>query len=402
MSVKKLIKAILLAPAAIILVVLRLLRPVINVELLIVAYHRFGHLALEPEAMLCRLERDAKYAPHAKIFPKTIRLWSLGPRRLQANQFLAKKWSEVITSPPSWAIDALVKAGQRFPNIKLASPKLSIQRQDNSLDESLPHLGFSSAEIRDAKAGLEKIGIDPNRKFVCLVVRDGGHYKSFGEAENPNTEMFNFDIADFEMAAESLATRGYQVVRMGAGTERPMTKRIDGIFDYALSTHRSELLDIYIAANCEFALSTQTGPDCVCLAFRRPVCYVDVTRFSQFFFGTKIAYWSPSKISLNGRPLTLKEIVAGDLAWIKDPDDFERAGIDGRHSTPEEIMKLAIGFTDFFEGGLVMTADDLAVSVKAQEIISDGLGQRGKDAFGRITAQINPAFLREHGEWFLS
>jgi len=49
-----------------------------------------------------------------------------------------------------------------------------------------------------------------------------------------------------------------------------------------------------------------------------------------------------------------------------------------------------------------MTAEDLAMSVKAQEIISNGLGQRGRDAFGRITAQINSAFLREHGEWFLS
>jgi putative glycosyltransferase (TIGR04372 family) len=389
-------------PASLILVVLRLLRPVINVELLIVAYHRFGHLALEPEAMLCRTERDAKNSPHAKVFPKTIRLWSLGPRRLQANRFLAKKWNEVIASPPSWTIDALVKAGERFPSIKLASPKLSIQRQDNSLDGSLPHLIFSDSEIREAESALETIGIDPNRKFVCLVVRDGGHYKLLGEAENPNTEVFNFDIADFEMAAESLATRGYQVVRMGAGTEKPMTTRIDGVFDYALSQHRSELLDIYIAANCEFAISTQTGPDCVCLAFRRPVCYVDVTRFSQFFFGTKIAYWSPSKISLNGRLLTLKEIAASDLAWIKDPDDFERVGLDGVHSTVEEILGLANGFTDLYEGGLVMTADDLAMSVKAQEIISDGFGQRGKDAFGRITAQINPAFLREHGEWFLS
>jgi len=401
-SIKQLTKAMLLLPAAIILVFLRLLRPVLKIELMIVAFHRFGHLALEPEAMLCRTERDAKNSPHVKAFPNTIRLWSLGPRRLQANRFLAEKWSEVITSPPSWAIDALVKAGERFPNIKLASPKLSIQRQDNSLDESLPHLRFSDSEIREAKSALKTIGIDPNRKYVCLVVRDGGHYKSLGEAENPNTEMFNFDIADFEMAAESLATRGYQVVRMGAGTEKPMTTRIDDIFDYALSRHRSELLDIYLAGNCDFAISTQTGPDAVCLVFRRPVCYIDVTRFSQFFFGTKIAYWSPSKITLNGRPLILREIVSGDLAWLKTPDDFERAGLDGVHSTPEEIMKLANGFTDLFEGGLIMAADDLAMSVKAQEIISDGLGQRGRDAFGRITAQINPAFLREHGEWFLS
>lgn len=402
MRIKKLVKSALLLPATLILLVLRMLEPVMKFELMIVAFHRFGHLALEPETMLCRLEHDIKISPQVKFFPKIFRLWSLGPRRLQANRFLAKKWSEVVTSPPSWAIDALVKAGERFPSIKLASPRLSIQRQDNSLDESHPHLRFTAAEIHEATAGLEKIGINPDQKFVCLVVRDGGNYKSLGEAENPNTEMFNFDIADFEMAAKSLAMRGYQVVRMGAGTEKPMTTRIDGVFDYASSSCRSELLDIYIAANCKFAISTQTGPDAVCLAFRRPVCYVDVTRFSQFFFGTKIAYWSPSRISLNGRPLLLKEIVSSDLAWIKDPDDFDRVGLVGAHSTAEELFGLVDGFVDLFEGGLIMTHDDLAMSEKAQEIISDGLGQPGKDTFGRITAQINPAFLRKHGGWFLS
>jgi len=401
-NLKTIVKGILQIPSVLVLVVLRILRPLFRVQLLVVAFHRFGHLALEPEVFLSRVSAKKNETESTRRSPKVFQLWSLGPKKSQSNQFLAKKWSEVITAPPSWAIDALVKAGERFPNMKLASPKLSIQRQDNSLDESLPHLRFSEGEAHEAKSALVTIGIDPNRKFVCLVVRDGGHYKSLGEVENPNTELFNFDISDFELAAAALVARGYQVVRMGAGTEKPMTTRIDGIFDYALSQHRSELLDIYLAGNCEFAISTQTGPDCVCLAFRRPVCYVDVTRFSQFFFGTKIAYWSPSKISLNGRPLTLKEIVAGDLAWIKDPNDFVRAGLGGAHSTAEEILGLANGFTGLFEDGLVMTGDDLAMSIKAQEMISVGLGQRGMDAFGRITAQINPAFLRAHGEWFLS
>lgn len=402
MTPKRIVRGLLLIPTTLVLLVMRMVRPLVEFQLMIVAFHRFGHLALEPEVFLSRLSAEDSEASPRRRRPIVVRLWSLGPTKAQSNQFLAKMWKEVLFVPSSWCIDALLRAGDKFPFLQLLTPKLSVHGPANALDNSLPHLTFSNEERRSGLAGLEGLGLDCNQPFVCLIVRDRGHYKSLGEIESPNMEMFNFDIDDFEMAAVALVARGYQVVRMGAGAEKPLSKQIVGVFDYSLSNHRSEFLDIYLAASCKFALSTQTGPDAVCLAFRRPVCYIDVTRFSQFFFGTKIAYWSPAKISLDGRTLRLKEVVSGDLPWLKSPDDFRRVGLEGAHSTPNEILKLANCFTDLFEGGMVMAGDDLAMSIAAQEIISVGLGQRGNDAFGRITAQINPAFLREHGEWFLS
>lgn len=402
MTPKRIVRGLLLVPTTLILLVMRMVRPLVEFQLMIVAFHRFGHLALEPEVFLSRLSAEDSEASPRRRTPKVVRLWSLGPTNAQSNRFLARKWKEVLFVPPSWCIDALLRAGEKFPFLQLLIPKLSVYGPANALDNSFPHLTFSDEERRSGLAGLEHLGLDSGQPFVCLIVRDGGHYKSLGEIESPNMEMFNFNIDDFEMTAAALVARGYQVVRMGAGTEKPLSKQIIGVFDYSLSNHRSEFLDIYLAANCKFALSTQTGPDAVCLAFRKPVCYVDVTRFSQFFFGTEIAFWSPSKISLNGLPLRLSEIVNGELPWLKTSDDFRRVGVVGAHSTPEEILKLAICFTDLFEDDLVMTGDDLVMSIAAQEMISVGLGQRGKDAFGRVTAQINPAFLRAQGEWFLS
>ena len=261
MSIKKLVKVILLAPATIVLVVLRLLKPILAIELMIVAFHRFGHLALEPEVMLCRIDRTTKNLTSVGCFPKTVRLWSFGPAKSQSNRFLAGKWKEVLAVPPSWCIDALIRTGEKFPRLQLVAPILSVHGPANALDHSPPHLTFSDEERRSGRAGLEQLGLDSSQPFVCLIVRDGGHYKSLGEIESPNMEMFNFDIDDFEMAAAALVARGYQVVRMGAGAEKPLSKQIVGVFDYSLSNHRSEFLDIYFAASCEFALSTQTGPD---------------------------------------------------------------------------------------------------------------------------------------------
>lgn len=402
MILKKFIKGILWVPSFLVLLGFRLIRPLVRVELLVVAFHRFGHLALEPEVFLSRTESELAKSPKRKRFPITLRLWSLGPRRAKSNRVLAKMWKKVLLVPPSWLVDSLFHTGEKFRSIRLESPKLSIQGQNNSLDDSQSHLVFTSSQMENGKSELAKLGIDPGKPMVCLIVRDDGYYKSRGEFENPLNSVFNFDITSFEDAASSLAARGYQVIRMGTGSEKPMDLSVDGVFDYAISPYRSEFLDVYIAANCDFAISTQTGPDCVCLAFRRPVCYIDVTRFSQFFFGTKFAYWNPSLLEKDGRRLTLREIVSTDVMWIKDPIEFGKQRIESTRSSPKKIDDLVCGFAELAENSFEWSPDDKRLNVRAQEIIATGMGDRGATTFGRISSSLNPVFLREHGEWFLA
>lgn len=399
---KKIAKGVLWIPSVLVLLVLRILRPLIRVQLVVVAFHRFGHLALEPEVFLSygNTETSRRLAGHR--FPKTIRLWSLGPQKSQANRFLAKKWKEILLVPPSWWVDSLLQVGERFPALQLDTPRLSVHGPANALDHSGPHLSFSFDELKRGRAELAKLGVDSDRPMVCLIVRDGGYYATRGEVENLGYEFLNFDISTFELAAKSLTSRGYQVVRMGAGAEVPFGTGIVGVFDYALSPHRSEFLDIYIAAHCQFAVSTQTGPDAVCLAFRRPVCYIDITRFSQFFFGSELAYWNPSELQRDGKRLTLGEIVSSDVMWIKDPDDFISHGIRSVRSTPQEIDRLVVGFIDLCENDFKMSQSDHDLSYRAQEIIGTGMGERGVKTFGRISAQLNPVFLHEQGDWFLA
>jgi hypothetical protein len=200
---------------------------------------------------------------------------------------LASKWKEELTVFPSWIVGSLHQAGMIFPFLRLAQASLSITGSMNGLDKTAPHLSFSSGELAEGKKRLEEMGVDPSRPFVCLIVRDGGHYKSKGNTESSGYDLLNFDINDFAGVSEVLLENGFQVIRMGSGSEQPFTDKPEGVIDYALSPHRSEFLDVFLAANCSFAVSTQTGPDAVCMLFRRPVLYVDVTRYCQFFFGSK-------------------------------------------------------------------------------------------------------------------
>jgi putative glycosyltransferase (TIGR04372 family) len=386
---KKTAKVLVLLGSLVALVMLKVLQPIVRLQLCIVGFHRYGHLALEPEVFLAEQELSKSRLNAQK---RVVNLWSFGPTSMQSNTYLASKWKDVLIVIPSWLASGLHDAGSLISRLKLEEPKLSITGGQNGLDRTAPHLSFSIDEIAEGKRRLHEIGIDPNRPHVCLIVRDGGHYKAQGEIESPGYDFLNFDINNFASAAEELLAHGFQVVRMGSGSEQPFSSAPKGVIDYALMNKRSEFLDVYLAATCEFAVSTQTGPDAVCMLFRRPVMYVDVTRYGQFFFGSKLATWSPVRLLKNGRELNLSEIVNSDIAWFKDPTLFTQNGVSQKKSSESEIRDLVSSYLDHRK---LQSADTCGV----QMLVSAGMGERGRLQFGEVTAKLLPNVDQILGEW---
>ena len=388
---KRLVKAPLFAFSFLVLLVLKLVQPIVRFQLCVVGFHRYGHLALEPEIFLAEEEiMKATDASRGRV----ISIWSLGPVTKQSNRFLAKKWKDELLVLPSWFIGSLQRVGFFIPFLKLEEPKLSITGSLNGLDKTDSHVSLSAEEMEEGRKRLIEIGINPDEPYVCLIVRDGGHYKSKGDIESVGYELLNFDINDFSGVAEVLIESGFQVVRMGSGSERPFDSKPDGVVDYALSNNRSEFLDVYLAATCEFAVSTQTGPDAVCMLFRRPVLYVDVTRYCQFFFGSKLATWSPVRLQKNGSTLSLSEVVNSEIAWFKDPNLFSKNGISQQKTSSSELKELVESYIRA-RG----SEDGKALSVRSE--VSRGFGERGRLHFGDVTACLAPDAERILGEWVL-
>ena len=388
---KRLVKATLSGFSFLVLLVLKLIQPIVRFQLCVVGFHRYGHLALEPEIFLAEQEiMKAIDASHGRVNS----IWSLGPVAKQSNRFLAKKWKDELLVLPSWFVGSLQRVGLVFPFLKLEEPKLSITGSLNGLDKTDSHVSLSAEEMEEGRKRLIEIGINPDEPYVCLIVRDGGHYKSKGDIESAGYELLNFDINDFAGVAGVLIENGFQVVRMGSGSERPFDSRPDGVVDYALSNNRSEFLDVYLAATCEFAVSTQTGPDAVCMLFRRPVLYVDVTRYCQFFFGSKLATWSPVRLQKNGSTLNLSEVVNSEIAWFKDPNLFSKNGISQQKTSSSELRELVRSYIRA-RG----SEDEKALSVRS--VVSRGFGERGRLHFGDVTACLTPGAEQILGEWVL-
>jgi putative glycosyltransferase (TIGR04372 family) len=348
-------------------------------------------LALEPEIFLA--EREIIKATNES--PKrVISVCSLGPVAKQSNKYLASKWKQELLVFPSWFVSSLHSVGSVFPVLKLNEPKLSITGSMNGLDKTAPHVSFKAKEMEEGRKRLIEIGINPDKPYVCLIVRDGGHYKSKGETESQGYELFNFDIDTFIPAVQHLVDEGFQVIRMGSGFEKPISESVYGLIDYARSKFRSEFMDVYIAATCEFAVSTQTGPDAVCMLFRRPVLYVDVTSYSQFFFGSKLASWFPARLHKNGKILNLSEIVNSEIAWFKDSNLFSKNGISQQKSSSSELKELVLSY-------IRMCGSEEGEPLSTQLMISGGFGERGRLQFGEVTARLAPDAERILGDWVM-
>ncbi len=143
---------------------------------------------------------------------------------------------------------------------------------------------------------------------MCFVVREGGEAEALPR---------NHSAHDFGAAVLALAEVGVAVIRMGATNCTPMELRHNLVFDYANIGNHSELVDIYLSANCLFTMSTISGPDALALVFRRPAPYVEVAHYGLAFSGISLTTWIPARLKdmTTFNNLSLTESLTRGIGW---------------------------------------------------------------------------------------
>jgi len=175
------------------------------------------------------------------------------------------------------------------------------------------HIQFTSSEDLKGSEFLKTIGLVESEKFICLVVRDSAYKSKFQSHIKSSWEYHNFrdcDIDTYNKTALELAQKGYWVFRMGKIVHKEFKASHERIFDYANSDDKSDFLDIWLLANCHFAISSGTGLDSVSDIFRRPVVYANydsmenLVMWSHSISAPKKLFWEEKN-----RYLTLTESV---------------------------------------------------------------------------------------------
>lgn len=359
-----------------------------------VGSQRFGHLALEPEIFLSRLDLTGP-----TVRPATVRLWSFGRKNVQSNRALVKMWKKEVRLAPGILVGALIRGGELAPGLSLHIAPLSVHGPLNALDRTVSQL---QRQVKaDSRTILQRLGVRPGTPYVCLATRDESYYARIGTIERKEYSILNFQLATFEAAVRRLIAHGYVVVRMGTPTLNTLPE-LSGFLDYANSPLRDELSDIVLIRDCEFVVSTQTGIDAVALALRRPVLYVDTVRLSQFFLGTRLATWNPVKFvsSDGGAPLNLSQLLNSSFMWMKDPADFLKSGFQFVRSSSAEIESMVDSYVGERRSQASPHLNCLRSLVNNRMTMA--LGVPGQTIWGDVTAQLNGWWLEQNHEWFLS
>ena len=401
-KLKQALRALPLSPLYLIAVLpillIRLVRPFVLIRFGSLHSERIGVFTQVPEIHLC--ERDAHINQPAG---KYIDIWYFGA--WISNKQLALMWRRIFRVWPLGLIKPLQSANRLIPGGDQHAIKKNNARDTHNLFDRFPaHLQFTAREESFGQDELARLGVPKGSKFVCLLARDG----SFQTAATPGKDWSyhdyrNMDVNRFTLVSRQLASLGCFVLRMGSVVKQRLEFEDPQVIDYATSGMRSDFMDIYLGAKCEFCVTVGSGWDGIPYIFRRPIVYVNLVplggiyTFSSRYINITKRHWSIK----NNRELTLREIISRGLHLCYHADDYQSQGVTLIENTSDEIRDVTIEMFERLNGTWKPHKDDEALQKRFWEIFSKDAVPAflGRPLHGEIRARFGAAFLRNNQWW---
>ncbi len=384
------IRALLVTP---LILVARILSPVIVLRFGGFYSSRIGHFAGDTEVYLC--ERDAGINRPSRPF-----LDLFFYHGVVCNQQLQRMWGRALPVAPFslFPIEGLLRW------IPGGGKHLIPMRNDRDihglLDKTPPHLRFSAQEQELGEAGLRRLGVPKGAAFICVTARDQAYLNSLNMHAGLDLsyqEYRNATITNYIPALTELTRRGHIVVRMGEVVAEALKTDNPKIIDYATSGLRSEFLDIYLGAKCQFFISLGTGIDEVPMLFRRPTMFVNSApvEYGRFWESTHLFIPKKHWLRRERRFMTMREILRSGAGRYLRTQQFEEAGIELIENSPDEIRALAVEMDDRISGRWKTDREDEELQRKFWSLFAVS------ELNGVFRARIGTVFLREHRDWLL-
>jgi len=337
---RKIVQLLLVGPAAVFVVCIRILRPVFMIRLGVVSSQRIGHLSSELDAYFW----EVRHGLSAKL---TGDIWfPFGP---VSNKFLLDQWRNHLRIWPASFFSIVHRLNRIIPGGSVHEiPKTSW------LSLVSFHTSKGDSEVKLTKShcdeGIElkmSIGIPPNARYICILGRDPEYLKEHLGLDLVHHACRNVDISTYSDAALALANMGYYVLRMGSKVRDPLVVDHHAVIDYANSPLRCDFLDIYLSATCEFFVSVGSGLDSVATLFRRPIVvtnYLPITPLVRHydFVLPKTLVWKDS-----GMELSIGEMIQHSLFH---DNDYKDRGITVIDNSPDQLRDAIMDFEARFRG----------------------------------------------------
>jgi len=305
---------------------------------------RVGHLALETEIYFCNKNKEINSQNQTNTYDLFCVEEFSG---YISNRTLFELIKKKITIYPVFLIYPFILLEKFFFKNKENIVYLTDQddRDIHQLIKKNPqNLFLSESQRKKGESFLSDVCQGKkSQKFVLLFVRDKAYLNNIFKNKNWNYHNYrDCNIDNYIEACEELTKQGYYVFRMGHVVEKKLKTSNKKIIDYATNGMRSDFLDIFLCANCSFAISTSTGMDYVPTVFRKPILCINMSPvgLANFPLDKWLVSFKDHYSKKLSRFLTLKEIFELNLAYAESSDEYLEKGIVLKETTPKENVSL--------------------------------------------------------------
>jgi len=313
-----------------IIFLVRLVRPFYLIRFGTFRYWRIGHLAADAGILFSRRAISNSIGVDFYFLPK-VGLSNQFLGEMVKRNFYVSKFVRYF-----YKINKYVPGSEKH----IIHSSLTGSRDIEGLLEKSQHMfPFYPKENLIGEKWLNSYGWELGNPFVCLLVRDNSYLSNNSYLKNNDWSYHNYrdsDISTYCDAAEWLANQGVWVIRMGKIMKKPFPLNHPKIIDYAFCNNKSDLLDIWLFANCCLCISTGTGPDMLSDIYRKPLLLLNfmpiihTVSWSNAIHISKHLYWSST-----GKLLTMREYL--NNAYF-DAEAYKENGIVVKDLTKEEIL----------------------------------------------------------------
>jgi len=266
----------------------------------------FGHQCLEPEVFWNDWQSAIEQGS------SDIWLCCLGKRSRAASRFVWDLRKQVFPAVPSWLVTSVAFWQESFHFSQLRIVHADYHRVNflTRRETTLPLPSMFDVRRRQILSHLA----EPERPYAVLTVRETAQ----GE------DLRNRDIREFEASIVLLIESGFNVIRLTSRTNNPVEFASPHLLDWQVRVSGEPGDELALVSGSRLVISTTTGIDCLALAYRRPVLYVDAARLFYVFLGTDLTtFQMPHMLDTeSGFLLDLEQILDRGLGWTKHSDAF--------------------------------------------------------------------------------
>lgn len=387
---------LLVVPALVTAILLRVLRPVVTIRFRNMPADEIGPLTVVSQHYLRIKETQQK--------KRQLDFWYLKDSVKVSNDYMLNFVKSQIKVHSSRFIELVAAISEKLPGAQ--HHQIESEIRITLLEGVGKKLKLPQKDRDSSSEYVKKIGIDPQKEFIALMVRDGAYKSDIVQANTQvrtDKEIYrNQNINDYLQVAEKFASMNVQIVRMGAKVERPFTSNSPLIIDYASTGMRTEAADIYLASECAMCISTNLGFDHIAAMSGKLRVITNqalIIQASTLFYSTDVFILQRFIERSSGRLLTLSESL--QVAEIRNLDWYHKVidrGLDFVRNTPEEILEASLEGWQRSKGQWVDSPEGLELQAKYWHIY-DTFFPEHKDRFLNGRPHVGTSFLRNNKSW---